>query len=85
MGIIRSLVPVLAGIAAVLVAAPAVAADAETPPPETAAPVWTFTANAYLWMAGLNGNVGVKGLGPADVNVDFDQIFNHIDWFPRRS
>ncbi|TGR73077.1 hypothetical protein EN832_34025, partial [Mesorhizobium sp. M1C.F.Ca.ET.189.01.1.1] len=83
MGIIRALVPALAGIVAVLVAAPAIAADLAPPEPTPApAPVWTFTAEPYFWMAGMNGRVGVRGLSPADVNVDFSQIFNHIDWSP---
>jgi opacity protein-like surface antigen len=85
MGIIRAVVPALAGIAAALLAAPAIAADAETAPPETmAAPgsVWTYTVEPYFWGAGLSGSVGVKGLGPADVDVDFSEIFNHIDWSP---
>ncbi len=43
---------------------------------------WTFTAESYLWMAGLNGQIGVAGLQPADVDVDFSQIFDAIDWFP---
>ena len=37
---------------------------------------------AFFWAAGLNGSVGVHGLGPANIDLDFDQIFNHIDWSP---
>ena len=83
MRIIRAILPAWAGLAAVLVAAPTIAADAQTPPPETApAPVWTFTVEPFFWAASLDGSVGVHGLGPANVNIDFDQIFDHIDWWP---
>ena len=90
MGIIRALVLAWAGTAAALFAVPAIAADAATQLPETApapaeaapAPVWTFTAEPYFWMAGMKGRVGVRGLSPADIDVDFSQIFDHIDWSP---
>ena len=66
-----------------LVAAPTIAADAQTPPPETApAPGWSFTAEPFFWAASLDGSVGVRGLGPVNVDIDFDQIFDHIDWWP---
>ena len=64
---------------------PAIAADIVSLPTPDLTPVeqgWTFTISPYLWMAGLNGSVGVRGLAPADVNVDFSQIFNNIDWSP---
>ena len=77
---IQALLPVWVGLA-VLVATPVMAADAETPPPE-AAPEWSFTAEPFFWAAGLEGDAGVHGLGPVNVNIDFDQIFNHIDWWP---
>jgi len=85
MRIIRAIFAAWAGLAAVLVATPTIAADAETPPPEAApapAPVWSFTAEPYFWAASLDGSVGVRRLPPANVSVDFDQIFNHIDWWP---
>jgi hypothetical protein len=83
MRLVRALFAAWAGLAVVLVATPTIAADIETPPPETApAPGWSFTAEPYFWAAGLDGSVGVRGLGPVDVNVDFTQIFNHIDWWP---
>ena len=43
---------------------------------------WSFTVEPFFWAASLDGSVGVRGLGPANVNVDFDQIFDHIDWSP---
>ncbi|TGV77418.1 hypothetical protein EN801_036835, partial [Mesorhizobium sp. M00.F.Ca.ET.158.01.1.1] len=30
----------------------------------------------------MNGRVGVRDVSPADVDVDFSQIFNHIYWSP---
>ncbi|MEP9388851.1 hypothetical protein ABLE71_16600 [Mesorhizobium sp. KR9-304] len=60
------------------------AADIAQPPPveTTAENDWTFSATPYLWLAGLNGQVGVRGQPPTDVDVDFSQIFDAIDWFP---
>ena len=63
---------------------PAVAADI-VDPQSVEAPAtsgWTFAAAPYLWLAGLNGEIGVRGLPPADVDVDFSQVFDAIDWFP---
>ncbi|WP_208245619.1 hypothetical protein WGT02_37080 (plasmid) [Rhizobium sp. T1470] len=78
---IRSILSAWAGLAAVLVTTPTIAADAETQPLEPA-PGWSFTVEPFFWAASLDGNVGVRGLGPANVKVDFDQIFDHIDWSP---
>ena len=42
---------------------------------------WTFQVSPYLWATGIKGTVGVSSrLPPAKVNVNFDDIFNHIDW-----
>ena len=85
MRIIRAILPAWVGLAAMLMAAPTIAADAETPPPEAApalAPGWTFTLEPFFWAASLDGSVGVRGLGPANVSINFDQIWNHIDWSP---
>jgi hypothetical protein len=83
MKIIRAILPAWAGLAVMLVATPTIAADAETPPPETApAPAWSFTLEPYFWGASLDGSVGVRNLPSANVKVDFGQIFDHIDWWP---
>ena len=83
MRIIRAILPIWAGLAAVLVAAPTMAADAQSrllkPRPT---PGWTFTVEPFFWAASLDGSVGVHGLGPVNVSIDFDQIFDHIDWWP---
>ncbi len=42
---------------------------------------WTFQVSPYLWASGIKGQVGVSSrLPPANVNINFDDIFNHIDW-----
>ena len=40
---------------------------------------WQFLIASPGLLAGLNGTVGINGLD-ADVGVDFDQIFQHLDW-----
>jgi len=50
--------------------------------PVSAVPEWTFSIAPYFWMAGLDGTVGVGGQEPSDINVNFSQVFNHIDWWP---
>lgn len=75
-------------MAAVLPWTPSSAADVTpvtTAGPEAPAAAtrdWTFAIAPYFWMAGLNGSIGVGGQAPSDVNVNFSQIFNHIDWWP---
>lgn len=52
------------------------------PAPAPASP-WSFRVSPYVWFAGLNGDVGVNANLPAvDVDVDFSEIFDAIDWFP---
>ena len=51
-------------------------------PPAWAKSPWSVQLTAYLWMASMSGDVGVGGLPPAEIDVDFDEIFSHIDWFP---
>jgi hypothetical protein len=60
-------------------------ASPETPAPEqqpSAESPWSFRLTTYVWFAGLDGDVGVRGLPPADVDVEFSEIFDAIDWFP---
>lgn len=40
---------------------------------------WHFAAGAYVWAAGIDGSVGVGGLGPADVEADFLEILENLD------
>ncbi len=54
------------------------------PPPVEESP-WSFRISPYLWMAGLSGDVGVNSRLPLpviNVDVDFKDIFENIDWTP---
>jgi hypothetical protein len=64
----------------VLTAGPVELQPKETAPPPTTEPDrWQFLIASPGFLAGLNGTVGINGLD-ADVNTDFDQIFQHLDW-----
>jgi hypothetical protein len=43
---------------------------------------WSFRVAPYMWFAGLSGDVGVNQNLVVDVDVDFSEIFESIDWFP---
>jgi hypothetical protein len=67
--------PVL--VAALALAGAARAADLETAPPvPTPAPEheWTLSVAPYFWMAGINGDVGVFGRQPVNVDESFSDI-----------
>jgi hypothetical protein len=68
-------------VAGLLPCGPISAADMEQPPAMEAPAEsgWTLTAAPYFWMAGISGDIGV---GPADVDIDFGQLFDFIDWSP---
>lgn len=51
-------------------------------PPAWAEPPLSIKLTTYLWAARMSGDVGVRGLPPAEIDVDFDKIFKSIDWFP---
>ncbi len=53
------------------------AADIAPPEPVTD---WRFTASAYLWATSLDGQVGVFGLPPQDVDISFSQILEKLDF-----
>jgi len=54
----------------------------QPPPPVQESPL-SFRVSPYLWMAGLSGDVGINSRLPViDVDVDFTDIFEHIDWTP---
>lgn len=75
------------GVWAVLGAtAPTLSADLGSgPPPERqawpAAPRWTVTFTPYGWLAGLNGDVTVKGR-TTDVDVGPFELLDHLDGVP---
>ena len=53
------------------------------PPPPAAPSPWSFRVSPYLWIAGINGKVGVRSNIPAaNVDVGFSDIFKALDWFP---
>jgi len=52
---------------------------AADPVNETMADGWSFTAAAYVWGTGLNGQVGVLGLPPQDVDLSFGDILEKLD------
>jgi len=44
---------------------------------------WSFRVSPYVWFAGLSGDVGVNSNLPViDVDVDFKEIFESLDWSP---
>src|SRR5215510_14797704 len=51
-------------------------------PPPWAEPSLSMSLTAYVWFTSLSGDVGVGGLPPADIDVDFSELFKKIDWFP---
>jgi len=57
------------------------ASQSESPPAWAESPL-SITLTTYLWAASMSGDVGVRGLRPAEIDVDFDEIFKSIDWFP---
>jgi len=53
----------------------------DSPPPWAQSPL-SISLTSYLWFTSLSGDIGVGGLPPADIDVDFKDIFEKIDWFP---
>jgi hypothetical protein len=57
------------------------AADIETAPPEPAPPPqheWTLTVAPYFWAAGINGDVGLFGREPVNVDESFGDIIQDL-------
>jgi len=48
--------------------------------PAPAVDDWTFVTAAYLWGAGINGKSGVFGLPPADLDLSFSDILEHLNF-----
>jgi hypothetical protein len=57
------------------------ASQPDAPPAWAKSPL-SIQLTAYLWGASMSGDVGVRGLPPAEIDVDFNEIFRSIDWFP---
>lgn len=63
-------------------AAPAAAADIAPVPPETVAPAandWRFQLTLYGWLSGVDGDIGVRGLGPVKVDIPVSQVLSDLD------
>jgi hypothetical protein len=72
-------------VAALLFVSDTIAADAVSPlAPEVEQVVtesgWTFASAPYFWMAGLSGEFGSFGAPPIDVNANFGDILDHLDF-----
>lgn len=70
-------------VATLALAGAARAADIQTAPPVPApAPEreWTITVAPYLWTAGINGNVGIFGREPVEVDESFSDIFKDLEF-----
>ncbi|GGC49366.1 hypothetical protein [Chelatococcus reniformis] len=60
----------------------ATAADlswAAEPAPAPLMPEWRFQLTGYGWATSMTGDVGVKHLPPAQVDVPFSKILKHLD------
>lgn len=68
----------LAAAALVSVGAGQAQAADIAPPPETSG--WTFAAAAYLWAAGLEGESGLFGLPPQDIDVSFSDVVENLEF-----
>jgi hypothetical protein len=58
-----------------MTAAPAVA---QTDAPSSAPGEWTFAVAPYLWMAGLNGDIGIFGREPVHADMSFGDILENF-------
>ena len=69
----------LAAAALLAMAIPAGARAADLPPvPDTSD--WKFTVALYGWAAGLNGDVGVFGFPPTNVDLPFSDVIQNLDF-----
>ena len=69
----------VAAILTALLQPPANAADIQQPPPPVEpTDLWTLSVAPYLWGAGLNGDVGLFGRDPVEVDMSFGDIFNDL-------
>ena len=41
---------------------------------------WTYTYTQNGWLPGIKGRAGLFGARPVDVDVDFGQIIDAVDW-----
>ena len=67
------------GLALALAAAPAVAADMSEPRPVVVESGWKYQVTFDGWLAGLNGDIGVRGLPAAAVDVSPLDVLEELD------
>ena len=77
-----TLIAALAGTAALLQVPATLAADVAveslTEAPAAPASGWTFSVAPYFWAAGIEGDVGLFGLQPVDIDLSFGDIFDNL-------
>lgn len=75
----HGLIAILVGLA---ITSSATAADVVSEPQQDPLPPpaseWTFAVAPYFWGAGLDGNVGLFGHEPVDVDLSFSDIFDGL-------
>ena len=78
----RATIYVATALSASLLASVSDAADLSpiAPAPVQLPSGWTYTITPYFWTPGISGNVGVHGLPEAHVDVDFDEIWDNLDF-----
>ncbi|CAH2402991.1 hypothetical protein [Mesorhizobium ventifaucium] len=73
--LISALAATLLGITCAQAADVAVEAPPEAPLPTSE---WTFSVAPYFWGAGLQGDVGLFGREPVDIDMSFGDIFDNL-------
>jgi opacity protein-like surface antigen len=71
-----------ATLAALALSAPASAADVASEEPEVAKALgheWQFQATLYGWLTAVNGDVGIRGIPPVNVDVTVGDLLDNID------
>src|SRR5512142_605322 len=69
-----------ASAASLIVAACLAAPSARAADNAAASDKWMFQLTPYLWLAGLNGTVGVsQSLPTMSIDASFGDIFSHLD------
>nr|WP_081160246.1 hypothetical protein [Ensifer aridi] len=53
---------------------------AQDPQPAEVQDGWTFSIAPYFWMAGLSGETSQFGLPTVDIDADFGDILDHLDF-----
>ncbi len=41
---------------------------------------WSFSLEPYVWVMGLSGNLGIKGLPPASMSFNSRTVLQSLDW-----